>query len=53
MMKLDLEKSKVDKETGKEVNHPQLFEDSYLDNPPNYYYFKLARENRMNEVDLS
>ena len=53
LLKLDLNIPKIDKNTGKEEDRPQLFTDSYLDNPPNYFYVKLARENRRNDFDLT
>ena len=54
VFKFDIEKPQVDELSGKIQNEkPSLFQDSYLDNPPNYLYMKFARENRRNDVDLN
>ena len=51
-MKLDLQKRDIDPDTGIESQNSLLFQDSYLDDPENYAYFKVSKEARKNKVDL-
>ena len=51
-LKLD-KKPEIDQDTGGSIQKPMIFSDSFMDDPQNYGYLKLSREQRKNIVNVS
>ena len=51
-LKLD-KKPEIDPDTGGSIQKPMIFSDSFMDDPQNYGYLKLSREQRKNIVNVS